>query len=489
MGKTNGAAGRSPPSDSSSPSRASLAARLPTTSSPASRSPTSGSRGTQRIEAGDGAVLHAAGGRRSLLGGSRRQVPEEPLRPPALFADVTFHREGQRPGGGRRRESDHQPAGLRGQQSHQRRVPRCRGSSCGPRNRPTPRRGSRADAKRIVDIYRRSGRFAATVEPKVIKLDQNRVDLVFEIHEGGRDQGGAHSTSSANRVFSDGRSCARRSRRGRAPGTAFFSSSDTYDPDRLTVRPRIAAQLLPQGGFTPIFRGRLGGGGAVAQPRRLLHHLHGGGGRALQVRQDRHHHDAEEPRSGGRCAAISRPTRATGTTPRRSNGASATITDALGNLGFAFVDVRPRIDRDRDKKVISLTYEIQEGPRVYVNRINITGNTRGRSTRSSGASSALVEGDAYNTSKLRPHPAAHPEPRVLQQGRHQERPERQARTRPTSTSRSRSSRPARSPSVSAIRPARGPLGSVGISEHNLLGAGNGPAARFHAVPASSRRSI
>ena len=41
-----------------------------------------------------------------------------------------------------------------------------------------------SDVQRLLEIYRRSGRFAATVEPKVIQLEQNRVDLVFEIDEG-----------------------------------------------------------------------------------------------------------------------------------------------------------------------------------------------------------------------------------------------------------------------------------------------------------------
>ena len=40
------------------------------------------------------------------------------------------------------------------------------------------------DVQRLLEIYRRSGRYAATVEPKVINLEQNRVDLVFEIKEG-----------------------------------------------------------------------------------------------------------------------------------------------------------------------------------------------------------------------------------------------------------------------------------------------------------------
>ena len=44
------------------------------------------------------------------------------------------------------------------------------------------------DVQRMLDVYRRSGRFAATVEPKVIQLDQNRVDLIFEINEGERTE-------------------------------------------------------------------------------------------------------------------------------------------------------------------------------------------------------------------------------------------------------------------------------------------------------------
>ncbi len=38
--------------------------------------------------------------------------------------------------------------------------------------------------QRILDVYRRQGRFAAAVEPKIIELEQNRVNLVFEITEG-----------------------------------------------------------------------------------------------------------------------------------------------------------------------------------------------------------------------------------------------------------------------------------------------------------------
>ena len=85
-----------------------------------------------------------------------------------------------------------------------------------------------SDVRRLVELYRRSGRFAATVEPKVIPLEQNRVDLVFEINEGPVT--GIQSVNFVgNRAFSDGRL------RGEITTTesAFwriFTTSDTYDP-------------------------------------------------------------------------------------------------------------------------------------------------------------------------------------------------------------------------------------------------------------------
>ncbi|NJN37115.1 MAG: hypothetical protein HC794_08750, partial [Nitrospiraceae bacterium] len=98
-----------------------------------------------------------------------------------------------------------------------------------------------SDAKRILDIYRRSGRFAATVEPKVIPLDQNRVDLVFEIKEGEVTEV-RRIDFVGNENYSDG------TLRGEILTTEsawyrFFSTSDTYDPDRITVD-REALRIL-----------------------------------------------------------------------------------------------------------------------------------------------------------------------------------------------------------------------------------------------------
>ncbi len=76
------------------------------------------------------------------------------------------------------------------------------------------------------------------------------------------------------------------------------------------------------------------------------------------------------------------------------------LTDALGSLGYAFVDVQPRLDRDPKKKTVNLTYDINEGPKVYVERIDIKGNVR-TLDKVIRREFRLAEGDAFNTAKLR----------------------------------------------------------------------------------------
>ena len=76
------------------------------------------------------------------------------------------------------------------------------------------------------------------------------------------------------------------------------------------------------------------------------------------------------------------------------------LTVHIGALGFAFVDIRPRVKRNREEKIINVTYDISEGSRVYVERINIRGNLR-TLDKVIRREFTLSEGDAFNTAKLR----------------------------------------------------------------------------------------
>lgn len=75
------------------------------------------------------------------------------------------------------------------------------------------------------------------------------------------------------------------------------------------------------------------------------------------------------------------------------------MTDAVGNAGYAFIDVNPRIRRNPDTRTIDILYEIEEGPRVFVDRVEVKGNVR-TLDRVIRREILLAEGDAFNSAKI-----------------------------------------------------------------------------------------
>ena len=252
------------------------------------------------------------------------------------------------------------------------------------------------DTQRLLEIYRRSGRYAATVEPKVIQLPQNRVDLVFEINEGPLTT--IQSVNFiGNRVFSDS------SLRDEitTAETAFwliFTSNDTYDPDRLTFDRELLRRFYLKEGYAD-FR-------VVSVVAELLPDREGfivtftveEGERQkfgkINVSTTLPKLDPESLR--GHLLAEEGEWYNAGLVERTIDN----LTEIVGNLGYAFVDIRPRAERDRENRLIHITFEIQEGPKVFVERIDIQGNER-TLDRVIRREFRLVEGDAFNTAKLR----------------------------------------------------------------------------------------
>ena len=87
----------------------------------------------------------------------------------------------------------------------------------------------RADVARIIELYKRQGRFAATVEPKMVELPQNRVDIVYEISEGPKSKV-RQINIIGNEAFSDGDLRSEMVTK-QARFTRIFSSNTSYDPD------------------------------------------------------------------------------------------------------------------------------------------------------------------------------------------------------------------------------------------------------------------
>ncbi|MBC7950332.1 MAG: outer membrane protein assembly factor BamA [Rhodospirillaceae bacterium] len=252
------------------------------------------------------------------------------------------------------------------------------------------------DVKRILDLYRRNGRFAATIEPKIIQLEQNRVDLVFEINEG-QPTYVKRINFVGNHKYSDSRLrevlMTKEERWYR-----FFSSDDTYDPDRVTYDRELLRRFFLKHGYADF---RVVSGVAELTPDRE--------GFFITFTVD----EGERYKFG--TAAVNanlRDLKADELNPLLSSKPGdwynadqvedivQKLTDALGSRGYAFVDVKPQINRDRDNKTINITYDIAEGPRVYVERIDISGNVR-TLDKVIRREFKLVEGDAFNTAKLR----------------------------------------------------------------------------------------
>ncbi|MBL6941244.1 MAG: outer membrane protein assembly factor BamA [Rhodospirillales bacterium] len=252
------------------------------------------------------------------------------------------------------------------------------------------------DVKRILTLYRRKGRFAATVEPKVIQLEQNRVDLVFEINEGKWTEV-RNIRFVGNREFSDDR-LREVIRTRETRWYRFFSSDDNYDPDRLGLDRELLRRFYLSDGYADF---------------RVLSSV-------AELTSDRKDFfitfTIEEGNryTFGKVDMDIRLLDLKGEDIQPSIGVESgdwydaelvektidTMTNDIGTLGFAFVAIRPRINRNREERTVDVTFEINEGPRVFVDRIDIEGNVR-TADEVIRREFRLVEGDAFNPSKLR----------------------------------------------------------------------------------------
>ena len=252
------------------------------------------------------------------------------------------------------------------------------------------------DVKRILDLYRRNGRFGATVEPKIIQLEQNRVDLVFEINEG-EPTFVKRINFVGNHKYTDSRLrevlMTKEERWYR-----FFSSDDTYDPDRVTYDRELLRRYYLKNGYADF---RVASAVAELTPDRqgffITFTVDEGerykfGPSTINANLKDLKPEELEPLLVSQAGDWYNADQVEDIVQR--------LTDALGTRGYAFVDVKPQVNRDRENKTISITYDIQEGPRVYVERIDITGNVR-TLDRVIRREFKLVEGDAFNTAKLR----------------------------------------------------------------------------------------
>jgi outer membrane protein insertion porin family len=255
----------------------------------------------------------------------------------------------------------------------------------------------RADVDRIIELYKRQGRFAARVEPKVVNLEQNRVDLVFEVYEGDKSKVRSINII-GNDAFGDDRLRKEMYTRQAGGILGFMKSNDSYDPDRLAAdQQKLRAFYLTQG----------------YADFRVISAL-------ADLTPDRRdfvitYVVEEGPRyKFGKIAAESllrdlppeKITAAVGMKQGDWFNAKAVedsvtkLSEEAGNLGYAFADINPNYDRDAANRVMNITFQVGETPRVYVEKIDIQGNTATRD-KVIRREFRINEGDAFNALRVK----------------------------------------------------------------------------------------
>jgi len=255
---------------------------------------------------------------------------------------------------------------------------------------------ARADVARIIELYRRQGRYGASVEPQIVQLDQNRVDVVFEINEGPRSRV-RRINIIGNERFGDGRLIQEMATREHV-WYNIFSSRDTYDPDRLAYDQQKLRQFYLTQGYADF---RVVSAVAELTPDRrdfIVTYVVDEGDRYkfgdLAVESDIRDFSAARLRA--------RLPMHTGDwyNAQQVEDTVTQLNELAGLFGYAFSDVRPNFNRNRENHTMGVTFRVAETPRVYVERIDISGNTTTRD-KVIRREFRLAEGDPFNNVRVR----------------------------------------------------------------------------------------
>jgi len=252
------------------------------------------------------------------------------------------------------------------------------------------------DLVRLLQLYRNSGRFSARIEPRIIELDQNRVDLVYEISEGNLT-GIQRILFVGNNNFSNSK-LREVIRTKQTRWWRFLSTDDTYDPDRINFDGELLRRFYVNQGYADFQ--------VKTSISELTDNKEGFFVTFVLDEGERYKFSDVTLNTTLPDYDVGPLRRLVGTRQGdwyNSEAIESTVqklTEVVGNHGRAFVEVLPRMQRDRDNSLISITYDIGEGERVYVERVEISGNVR-TLDRVIRRNVRLAEGDAFNAAKIR----------------------------------------------------------------------------------------
>jgi len=254
----------------------------------------------------------------------------------------------------------------------------------------------RADVARIIELYKRQGRYAATVEPKMVMLDQNRVDIVFEITEGDKSKV-RQINIIGNEKFSDGELRGQMVTK-QAGFSKIFSSTTSYDPDRMAFDQQKLRQFYLTQGYADF---RVVSAVAELTPDKkdfIITYVVEEGQRYKfgDVKVDSQLRDFDSEK----LAAQLPMKKGDWYNAKLVEDTIDKLNETAGAFGYAFADVRPQYDRNKEDLTMGITFVIAEAPRVYVERIDVNGNTLTQD-KVVRREFRLAEGDAFNSLQVK----------------------------------------------------------------------------------------
>lgn len=252
------------------------------------------------------------------------------------------------------------------------------------------------DVRRILDVYKRTGRYAAVVEPQIIKRDQNRVDLIFKIDEGPLAVIDKINFMGNRHYDHDDLQEVIMSKESR--WYRIFSSSENYDAEKTNYDKELLRRFYFKRGYADF---RVVSAVAELSPNNKSFVL------TYVLDEGKRY----------RISNIDIASEITDVNPddfkqyvefevgdwynnEKVEKTITALTDELGKKGFAFVDVNPELVKNTETGELNVIFHINEGDRIFIDRINISGNTRTydevirREFR-------IEEGDAFNVSKIK----------------------------------------------------------------------------------------
>jgi len=254
----------------------------------------------------------------------------------------------------------------------------------------------RQDVARIIELYRRQGRFAARIEPKMVSLDQNRVDIVFEITEGPKSKVRAINII-GNTVFSDDKLREQMVTK-QARFFRLMSSNTSYDQDRLAYDQQKLRQFYLTEGYADF---RVTSAVAELTPDKrdfIITYVVEEGPRYKfgDVTVDSDIRDFDNNRLAQALAVK----KGEWFDAKKVEDSVTSLNETAGLFGYAFTDVSPDYQRDAENLTMSVNFHIAEAKRTYVERIEVTGN-RNTQDKVVRREVRLSEGDAFNTFQIK----------------------------------------------------------------------------------------